>query len=105
MGCKTKTEKADYEIMRTDATLNRILVKKAKMQARGLQVTQTKKATIKGKPSFMSATRTSTFRGDPDCEAPSRQFKNNDRYTKRKTELDPWITSIAFHPEEPLVKE
>lgn len=36
---KSKTDKAESEIMRTDATLNRILAKKAKMQAMGIKVT------------------------------------------------------------------
>lgn len=62
---KSKTDKAESEIMRTDATLNRILAKKARMQAMGIKVTQTRKAAIKGNPSFLGPTKSATFRGAP----------------------------------------
>ena len=107
MRSKTKTDKADYEIMRTDATLNRILAKKAKMQAMGIGVTKTKKAAIKGKPGFLSLTKSATYRGAPPLDDhPSRVFEPNDNYVKRKVKLDSWITNIdSLVPEDPLFKE
>lgn len=67
---KSKTDKADYEIMRTDANLNRILAKKAKMQRMGIRVTQTRKASIKGNPNFLTSTKSATFRGEPPTDDP-----------------------------------
>jgi hypothetical protein len=53
-----------------------------------------KKAAIKGNPSFLGPTKSAVFRGAPPKEdPPSRQFKINDNYIKKKVKLDSWITS------------
>ena len=104
---KTKTDKGDIETIRTDANLNRILAKKAKMQAQGRRVHKKQNAAVKGKPGFLSATRSSAFRGSPaEEDPPSREFKSKDKFSKKKVELENWITNMdTTIPEEPMFKE
>ena len=55
----------------------------------------------------MGPTKSATFRGEPPQEdPPSRKFKINDFYIKRKVKLDSWITDDKpVIPEEPIFKE